>query len=213
MVRVGTGPADDYYALLGVEADADIATLRRAFRQLALRWHPDRAGTDTTVIFQKISAAYEVLADPVRRADYDRISGVTGRRFQARAAQAEAANPEAPPRRRAPGVLLSRMCRSLTILLAMGSARRADDGVIELLLEPWEATQGGMITISMRVLVRCPACAGTGCDPCGSQGTVEELYSAWLAVPPEVTDGTALNPSVRLPGMIEPVSFRIRIAA
>jgi hypothetical protein len=70
-----------------------------------------------------------------------------------------------------------------------------------------------MITISMRVLVRCPACAGTGCDPCGSQGTVEELYSAWLAVPPEVTDGTVLNPSVRLPGMIEPVSFRIRIAA
>jgi curved DNA-binding protein CbpA len=39
---------EDHYALLGIAPDADVAELRRAWRELAKRWHPDRAGTDTT---------------------------------------------------------------------------------------------------------------------------------------------------------------------
>jgi hypothetical protein len=41
---------------------------------------------------------------------------------------------------------------------------------------------------------------------------VEELYSAWLAVPPGATDGEVLAPSVELPGMVEPLRFRVRVA-
>ena len=49
-----TGSSEDYYALLGVAADASGAGLRRAWRRLALRWHPDRAGTSATATFQRI---------------------------------------------------------------------------------------------------------------------------------------------------------------
>ena len=63
---------DDYHALLGVHPDADSDELRRAWRQLALRWHPDRAGDVAKATFQRLSAAYTVLSDPIARAAYDR---------------------------------------------------------------------------------------------------------------------------------------------
>lgn len=207
---MGSDPSDDYYALLDVDADADGAQLRRVWRRLALRWHPDRAGPDATATFQKISAAYAVLSDPVARAAYDRRRGVPVRGSRARRGGSAAA----APRRRAPGVMLSRLSGSLSALLACGLARRAEGGVIELILKSQEVAQGGMVTISMPVRVRCPACAarGTSCSRCGARGTIEELFSAWLAVPPEVADGTILVPACdRFPGMVRPVRFRIRI--
>ena len=53
-----------------------------------------------------------------------------------------------------------------------------------------------MVTISVRVPVRCPACAGDAagsCARCGTARTVEELFSAWLAVPPGVADRAVLT--------------------
>jgi len=41
--------------------------------------------------------------------------------------------------------------------------------------------------------------------------TLDELYSAWLAIPPGATDGDVLIPSALLPGMIQPMAFRIRV--
>jgi hypothetical protein len=99
--------------------------------------------------------------------------------------------------------------------LVCGIARHAEAGVIELTLTSEEAAQGGMIEIAMRVQVHCPACAGdrTGpCAKCGMKRTLDDLYAAWLAVPPEAFDGELLIPSALLPGMVQPVSFRIRIA-
>jgi molecular chaperone DnaJ len=194
---VDSGPWDDYYGLLGIDAHADEVQLRRAWRRLALRWHPDRAGPAATKIFQKILAAYLVLSDPLERAAYDRRRGIV----------------PAASGRRAPGVLLQRLSGPLSTLLACGVARRADDGVIELVLDAGEVVQGGMATISMNVEVRCGACAASGrttCDRCGGRGTVGELFSAWLAVRPEVADGTVLKPSVQLRGSVRPVLFRAR---
>ncbi|MEJ7600778.1 MAG: DnaJ domain-containing protein [Kofleriaceae bacterium] len=198
------GPSDDYYELFGVAPDADLATLRRAWRRLVLKWHPDRGGPDTTTIFQQLAAVYAVLSDPIARAAYDRQHRISVR-VKTRA-DAE--------RRRAPGVLLTRISRPLEILLMTGTARRAADGVIELFLDSQEIMQGGMITIAMQVMVRCPACHARGatCVPCSSRGAIEDRFSAWLAVPPEVADGTLLAPSVLLPGMVEPVAFRVRRA-
>lgn len=191
---MSSGSSDDYYGLLGIDPNADGTALRRAWRRLAVRWHPDRAGHGATATFQKILAAYTVLSDPVARAAYDRKrAGGTGRR--------------------APGVRLERLSGPLKGLLACGVARRAADDIIELFLTAQEAASGGMITIAMRVPVRCPGCAGDGgqsCAKCGSTRTVDELFSAWLAVPPGVIDGAVLKPSALLPGMVHPVSFRVR---
>jgi hypothetical protein len=103
----------------------------------------------------------------------------------------------------------------LKALLTCGVARRAEGDVIELFLNAQEAAQGGMVTISMRVPVRCPECAvgAASCPRCGAEGTIHELFSAWLAVPPEVTDSAILAPSEMLRGMVRPVRFRIRVRA
>jgi DnaJ-like protein len=194
--------SDDYYSLLGVDVHIRAAELRRAWRRLALRWHPDRAGTASTAAFQKLLAAYTVLKDPVARAAYDRRRGVTS-----------SSPTSAAPRRRAPSVTLRRLSGPLNALLACGVARYGEPGVIELFLSAQEVAEGGMVTISMRVPVRCAVCArnpAAACARCGSTRTVEELFSAWLAVPPGVEDGELLIPSALLPGMTRPVSFRIR---
>ena len=210
-------PADDYYALLGVDTGADDAALRRAWRGLAARWHPDRAGAGATGTFQQLQAAYAVLSDPLARIAYDR------RRRASEPGGAAAARPDpvagspAPPARPpAPAVMLSRLCRPFASLLATGAARLDEPGFITLFLNEAEASQGGMVTVPMRVEVWCPDCAARGrsggCARCGGRGATEELFSAWLAVPPDITTGEVLAPSVDLPGMVERVRFRIRVA-
>jgi len=214
-LRIIPEPLDDYYALLGVDEGTDAAQLRRVWRRLALRWHPDHAGPGATAMFQKLSAAYEVLSDEGARAAYDRRRGRGAHRTSPMTDTASA-TPSATSRRRAPGIMLARLCGSLNVLVSCGVARHAEADIIELFLSAREAAQGGMITISMRVPVRCPSCGTRGgraaeCRRCEGQGTVEELFSAWLAVPPEIADGTILFPSALLPGMVRRVRFRTRV--
>src|SRR5436305_6423656 len=66
---------DNYYAILGVPIDADNETLKRAYRQLARRYHPDLAGPEGAVHMKRINRAYDVLSDPEKRLNYDTIIG------------------------------------------------------------------------------------------------------------------------------------------
>jgi WD40 repeat protein len=66
---------DNYYAILGVPLDADDDTLKRAYRQLARRYHPDLAGPVGAVHMKRINRAYDVLSDPEKRLNYDTIIG------------------------------------------------------------------------------------------------------------------------------------------
>lgn len=61
-----------HYEVLGVERDASDVYIRRAYHRHALELHPDRAGSQHTAAFQRLSRAYEVLSDPVKRRAYDR---------------------------------------------------------------------------------------------------------------------------------------------
>ncbi len=66
---------DNYYAILGVPIDADADTIKRTYRQLARRFHPDLAGPDGAVQMKRINRAYDVLSDPEKRLNYDTITG------------------------------------------------------------------------------------------------------------------------------------------
>src|SRR5438270_14046835 len=66
---------DNYYAILGVPIDADSETLKRAYRQLARRYHPDVAGSAGAIQMKRINRAYDVLSDPEKRLNYDTILG------------------------------------------------------------------------------------------------------------------------------------------
>src|SRR4026207_1033406 len=57
----------DYYDVLGVTAEAGADEIKRAYRQLARRYHPDISGDDRSTAFLEVARAYEVLRDPDRR--------------------------------------------------------------------------------------------------------------------------------------------------
>jgi len=64
----------DYYELLGVDKDADQKTIKKAYRKLALKWHPDKNpdnAEEAEAKFKEIGEAYEVLKDPKKRKTYD----------------------------------------------------------------------------------------------------------------------------------------------
>jgi DnaJ-class molecular chaperone len=64
----------DPYEVLGVSRKASDAEIKKAFRALAKKHHPDRSGSDPAAVkqFQEINAAYELLSDKEKRAQYDR---------------------------------------------------------------------------------------------------------------------------------------------
>ncbi len=72
----------DYYEVLEVPRDADDAALKKAYRQLALQYHPDRNSDDPTAEerFKEVSEAYAVLSNVEKRSAYDRFghAGVAG---------------------------------------------------------------------------------------------------------------------------------------
>jgi molecular chaperone DnaJ len=65
----------DYYEILGVSRDSSPDEIKKAFRQLALKFHPDRNNEDRSAEerFKEVNEAYSVLSDPDKRMQYDRF--------------------------------------------------------------------------------------------------------------------------------------------
>ncbi|NOX35637.1 MAG: J domain-containing protein [Deltaproteobacteria bacterium] len=65
--------ADDYYKILGIDKKAGASEIKKAYRKLALKYHPDKTKGDKLLEdkFKKISEAYAVLSDPEKRNQYD----------------------------------------------------------------------------------------------------------------------------------------------
>ncbi|MBC7230193.1 MAG: molecular chaperone DnaJ [Actinobacteria bacterium] len=163
----------DYYAILGVARDADQEQIKRAYRRLARRYHPDVAGGDreSEERFKEINEAYEVLGDPEKRHRYD-LFGETGI--------------AASPFERGFEGFGSPFGDIFNLFFGGGqgrartaSPRRGSDllAVVEIELE--EAYSGARREIEVPRHESCPECGGSGlekgfghdlCPDCGGEG-------------------------------------------
>jgi molecular chaperone DnaJ len=228
----------DHYAILGVAVAAGAAEIRRAYRRLALRFHPDRAGPEATAQFQQISEAYRILSDAQARAYYDAGRAApadTARDAWARAgsgvgAGTDAGNPSDPDfagvyreRRhvtfggsgRGPDVI-DRLSGPLEELVAAATARRNGDGSIDLVLNTTEVRRGGTAAITLPCLVPCPTCGGVAqknrlwCARCEFAGTVVDQVTICISIPRHVAEGTAFRVAVDPTGSTPSLRLRIR---
>jgi len=74
---------EDLYQILGVPRDASQTDIKKAYRKLAMKHHPDnnKGDEEAETTFKKINAAYEVLSDPDKRARYDQFGSADGGQF------------------------------------------------------------------------------------------------------------------------------------
>lgn len=114
----------DYYAILGIPSSATESEVKRAFRKLAIRYHPDKnPSEDAKARFQEINEAYDTLGNGEKRAAYDaRLANPFGPAFEAAPARRHRdpayRRPGArPPRTRGPSAAFILMRDSLKYVL------------------------------------------------------------------------------------------------
>ncbi|MGC4081350.1 MAG: DnaJ domain-containing protein [Vicinamibacterales bacterium] len=122
----------DYYELLQISPNAEAETVQRVYRLLAQRYHPDNQQTGDPTRFRHLVEAYEVLTDPVRRAQYDVLYHDTRNvRFRATSAPERADNP----------IEVEQLVR-LTVLEVLYDRRRVDPGRSGIFVLDLEALTG-----------------------------------------------------------------------
>jgi len=165
----------DYYEILGVSRDASEEDIKKAYRRLALKYHPDRNPGDKEAEgkFKEITEAYEVLSDPRKRSQYDRF----GRRVFTSGGAAAAAGTAGLglDLDEALRVFMEAFGGSGSIFddfFGMGAGtrtRRAPDRGVDLRLDLEvdfeEAALGSEREVSYSVLQECAACGGSGAAP------------------------------------------------
>jgi molecular chaperone DnaJ len=150
----------DYYETLGVSREAGDAEIKKAYRQLALQYHPDRNPGDkqSEERFKEVNEAYSVLSDPDKRAQYDRFGtvGVTGGGFD--------------PSDLGFGTIFDDLFEGFFGGTTRGPrtrtrARRGEDFRYDLALSLEEAASGLETKIQIPRFEPCEACKGSGQEP------------------------------------------------
>jgi DnaJ-class molecular chaperone len=71
----------DYYSILGIDKNSSQEDIKKAYRSLAMKHHPDRTGGDDTM-FKEIQTAYSILGDPQKKSQYDAMQSGSGQNFR-----------------------------------------------------------------------------------------------------------------------------------
>ena len=185
----------DYYDVLGVSPDAGADEIKRAYRQLARRYHPDISGDERGTAFLEAARAYDVLNDPERRRDYDAVRRRSGK--PATAARADWLADEVAIDFPSISDLLDSMRDAF-----FGDSDLMVDLSAEITLSPLEALEGTTVPLGVPVKRTCPGCGGRGetweewCDCCGGCGAVRSFHEVELRVPAGVREGARFRFSV-----------------
>lgn len=192
----------DYYDVLGVPPGAGADEIKRAYRQLARRYHPDISGDDRGAAFLEVARAYEVLRDPDRRRSYD--ADLMSR------VRADWLADEVAIDFPSVANVLDRMRDSFF-------AETREVGLsAEVVLTPQEAFWGALVPLDVPLRRTCRRCGGRGevwndwCAACGGVGEVAVVHEMRLRVPAGVREGARFRFSVAPTGAPQ-TSVEVRI--
>jgi molecular chaperone DnaJ len=186
-MRTQNAVARDYYGILGVPRDATDDEIKRAYRKLARKYHPDvNPEPEAHEKFQEINAAYEVLSDDRKRQIVD-LGG----------------DPYAPGGGMGPGApgagpfvgfqdIMDAFFGAATAGAGRGPRSRTRpgaDAILRIELDLAETAFGVEAPVTIDTAVVCGACAGAGaapgtqpatCEVCGGQGQVQSVQRTFL---------------------------------
>lgn len=173
--------ARDYYEILGVSRNADKEDIKRAYRRLARKYHPDVNKEDgAEERFKEINRAYEVLSEPELRTRYDRF-GEEGLRAAAQAGSGFQDFSDLGGFADIFESFFSGFSGTASQSRRRSGPTRGDDLRLDLKLDFREAIFGGEKEIRISHLETCATCTGTGakpgtrprtCSTCGGSGQV-----------------------------------------
>jgi DnaJ-class molecular chaperone len=197
----------DYYIVLGVSRGANLDKIKKAYRTVAKKYHPDISPSEENrKRFMEIKEAYETLSDVTKRKNYDQALERKGSQLRTT---------------KVPDIIESRRSIFDEVERVFSSAAddffegflpgffdlekgkiREKDLFFEAILSPGEAAKGGLFPITVPVIETCPRCGKTGfwedffCPICHGYGRVESEREFSLSIPPNVRHGTKIRLSM-----------------
>jgi len=204
----------DYYLVLGVSRGADLDKIKKAYRAIAKRYHPDVSNEKENMArFIEIKEAYDILSDHEKKTKYDNKLKQQSVSYRV--------NP-------VPEKMAERISRFKDMESSFStrtddffegfipgffdknkSPLREKDLFFDAILTPGEAAAGGLYPIVVPVMAPCPVCSRSGfwedlyCPVCDGLGRVSAERKFALSIPANVSDGTEIRLSLEGIGLKE----------
>jgi DnaJ-class molecular chaperone len=197
----------DYYIVLGVSRGADLKRIKKAYRTVAKKYHPDATrSNESSKKFREISEAYETLSDEVKRKKYDLELERQGSNIKITNVS------EIIEKRRSLFDEIESVFSTSTDDFFEGflpgffdferGGIRTKDLYFEAILSSREAERGGLFPITVPLFEPCPRCRKAGfwedffCPRCLGYGRIVSEKEFSLSIPPHVKHGTKIKISL-----------------
>ncbi|MBD3184495.1 molecular chaperone DnaJ [Candidatus Poribacteria bacterium] len=192
-------PKKDYYEILDVKNNASAEDIKKAYRDLAKKYHPDKNPGDEVAEerFKEIQEAYDVLKNPEKKAEYDQIKEAEKRGFNFGDIGDVFSRGRGENKRQGFGFndfgglgdIFSRFFdRGERVRSSRYGPTRGNDVTVELEVPFEKAISGWETVIEVPQEEDCPTCHGTGAQPgsktqtcpeCGGKGTIESVQGGF----------------------------------